>query len=300
MKILNISEVNTSSRIIIGSRSLPKFERCLVYLASRCNMTLKIFTQTVMIFFVASNCYAAQLGQIAVGESRGGGIAVCTSKTREDMNNCSTIKGALGRYALIMAYTDQNRGTTWSGDYSNTNARDVNNGVLNTQTIIETRLGDTNNNNAARLARSYVDPIEGHADWYLPSKNELNKMYNYANDNDLIGLVCTGREKDGVQCLEGSDDSDRLYWSSTEADNDDYSKGYAWSQSFTNNNVFIKDDGKQDIIGKKNTAAVRAIRFFDASQQEEELKIELGKNEMELSYKPSISNSISNAIGLSQ
>ena len=94
-------------------------------------------------------------------------------------------------------------GVTWSSKRSKTGARSADDGATNTDMIIAALPDDNPRNNAAHLCRSYIDPIEGHTDWYLPSKNELNKMYLYAKANNLIGRNCSGSIAGGVQCLIG-------------------------------------------------------------------------------------------------
>ena len=69
----------------------------------------------------------------------------------------------------------------------------------------------------------------GYSDWYLPSKDELNKLY--------INRVAIG----GF--------ANNAYWSSTENDNFN-----AWLQDFFN--------GGQDYNGKFSTYYVRAVRAF--------------------------------------
>lgn len=69
----------------------------------------------------------------------------------------------------------------------------------------------------------------GYNDWYLPSKDELNKIYE---NKDLIGGTASA-----------------TYWSSSE-----YDKDMAWGQSFST--------GSQNPLSKDNTFRVKAIRKF--------------------------------------
>ena len=81
---------------------------------------------------------------------------------------------------------------------------------------------------AARLCGDLVQG--GYSDWYLPSKDELNKLY--LNRSAIGGFASVG------------------YWSSTE-----YVFSRAWYQSF--------DDGDQIAAMKEEvTYYVRAIRAF--------------------------------------
>jgi hypothetical protein len=84
---------------------------------------------------------------------------------------------------------------------------------------------------AARLADQYA--FGGYTDWFLPSKNELDLMYQ--NKGDIGGF-----------------DSSSNYWSSSE--NYGNPSTQAWDQYF--------GDGAQDNAGKGNTKRVRAIRAF--------------------------------------
>jgi hypothetical protein len=124
-----------------------------------------------------------------------------------------------GDCGLIMANEDQvnfdsnsKHGVTWASSYAATDAYSENNGAANTAAIIAAFPGDNRGNNAA-----YACQALGEA-WYLPSKDELDKMYIYATNNDLIGEDCTGSVAAGVQCLIGGyDKGRRVYWSSTES-----------------------------------------------------------------------------------
>lgn len=203
------------------------------------------------VLFTATTCYA----KIPVGASYGGGTVFCVSDTLEDIINCSTDAGASGYFGLIMANEDQanydsnpRHGISWAEDMSPTNAQSDNDGAANTRTIIAALPDDDASNNAAWLCHEYRDP-EGHTDWYLPAKNELNQMYSYAKANNLIGKDCTGSQADGMQCLIGN-----VYWSS----NEDAGRSYfVWHQCFSN--------GFQDFNDKPNDYfGVRAVRVFNS------------------------------------
>lgn len=81
-------------------------------------------------------------------------------------------------------------------------------------------------NNAARICDSYTN--EGYNDWYLPSKDELNKLY--INSSAIGGF------------------EDRYFWSSSELD-----ATYAHSQYFLN--------GVQQ-YSAKGQGYIRAVRSF--------------------------------------
>jgi hypothetical protein len=81
---------------------------------------------------------------------------------------------------------------------------------------------------AAKLALAYVNG--GYTDWYLPSKDDLNKLYAA---RALIGGFQNG-----------------VYWSSTEAN-----ASNAWSQSFVNGN-------QSNTTTKGTTFYTRAVRYF--------------------------------------
>jgi hypothetical protein len=97
--------------------------------------------------------------------------------------------------------------------------------------------------NSELLANIYSSPaakycrelnIDGIADWYLPSKEELNLVY---------------LAKDKIFELYGETEafSNNYYWSSSE-----YSSTYSWVQFFVN--------GNQHYNNKTNLRAVRATR----------------------------------------
>jgi hypothetical protein len=134
-------------------------------------------------------------------------------------------------HGLIVATSDQSTsdGIQWyNGSYTTTGATGtaIGTGLSNTNTII-TSQGATATSYAAGLARAYEGG--GYTDWYLPSKDELNKLY--LNKTAIGGF------------------ENNFYWSSSEIDGNK-----AWAQSFVNG-------GHYDSF-KYNTAYVRAIRAF--------------------------------------
>lgn len=196
--------------------------------------------------FGVNCCYA-----IAVGESYGGGTVFCVSQTA-DTTQCIT--NGSGSYGLIMANVDQansdsnsNHGMSWSSVPSTTGATSIS-GATNTATILEILPNDTPGNNAAWLCHNYRDS-EGHTDWYLPSTNELNKIYSYASAANLIGKGCSGSKIGGAQCLVGNGG---IYWSSNE---DSGYRDLAWLQNFSNGNV-------NSTYKVERYFGVRAIRAF--------------------------------------
>ena len=142
-------------------------------------------------------------------------------------------------HGLIAAVADQSSGIQWyNGSYVTTEATStaLGTGATNTTTIISVQ-GATETSYAAGLARAYTGG--GYTDWFLPSKDELNKMYlNRATINTTAASN------------SGSDFGSSYYWSSTENDTNN-----AWEQNFPN--------GNQDYGNKNDTnSSVRAVRAF--------------------------------------
>jgi hypothetical protein len=149
---------------------------------------------------------------------------------------------ATTQHGLIAATSDQSRKITWdrlTGDfysYQGTNrgaiGTAIGTGFSNTSNIIASQ-GIIATSYAAGVARAYTGG--GYTDWYLPSKDELNKLY--------LNRVAIG---------EFISNSNGLYWSSSEIQSYPYHS--AWLQDFSNGGPlsFFKDF---DIN-------IRAIRSF--------------------------------------
>jgi hypothetical protein len=142
---------------------------------------------------------------------------------------------ASGCHGLISAPTDQSTGIGWyNGSYTNTTAfaSCVGCGDGNTSMIVYNQGAGTY---AAKLCSDLS--LGGYSDWYLPSKYELNLMYQNIGQGNALGLGNVG----GF--------ANNFYWSSTE--DDSYS---AWGQYFFS--------GYQLDDPKGTNYYVRAVRAF--------------------------------------
>jgi hypothetical protein len=131
-------------------------------------------------------------------------------------------------HGLIAATTDQSTGIAWwNGSYTTTGATAtaLGTGSANTTAIIASQ-GNTGSY-AAKICRDYTDGL--YHDWYLPSRDELNKLY-------LQQSAVGGFASDG-------------YWSSSET-----GTNYAWIQYFIG--------GGNDNLIKYLGFRVRAVRAF--------------------------------------
>jgi len=142
-------------------------------------------------------------------------------------------------HGLIAAVADQSSDIRWDNGpdepvTTGATGTAIGTGSANTDAIINEQ-GPTETSYAAGLARAYDGG--GYDDWFLPSKDELNKMYQNIGQGNTLGLGNVG------------DFANNYYWSSTEFDNND-----AWDQNF--------DNGNQDITNKGYPYYVRAVRAF--------------------------------------
>jgi hypothetical protein len=150
-----------------------------------------------------------------------------------------------GQHGLVAAKEDQSTGVRWyAGTYGNTQAKGDGpfSGEANTSIIIaaQVAIGDDGSTYAARICNE-LQVTEGgktYGDWYLPSKEELNLMYqNKATIDATAGAN------------GGSGIASAYYWSSTE-----YLSSLAWKQGF--------DSGSQNLSNRSSTYRVRAVRAF--------------------------------------
>jgi hypothetical protein len=150
-----------------------------------------------------------------------------------------------GQHGLVCAKSDQSSGIRWyAGTHGNTQAKGdgLYSGEANTAIIIaaQVAIGDDGSTYAARICNE-LQITEGgttYGDWYLPSKYELDLMYD-----DKATIDATALANGGVGFAAD------WYWSSTEFD---YSN--AWEQNF---NVGTQRDNSKNFFSK-----VRAVRAF--------------------------------------
>jgi hypothetical protein len=144
---------------------------------------------------------------------------------------------------LIAAVENQSsiRWSNGSTEITGATGQAVGTGSTNTDAIISVQ-GATETSYAAGLARAYTGG--GYTDWFLPSKDELNKMYLKKGDIYTTSQALLGNNS-------GYFTSN--YWSSTESGN-----SAAWKQNFGNAN----GGGYQTMALKTSTYYVRAVRAW--------------------------------------
>jgi hypothetical protein len=133
---------------------------------------------------------------------------------------------------LIAAPSDQT-GAAW-GCYGQSigTGTAVGTGAANTTAIVS---GCSETAIAARICADLT--LGEYDDWFLPSKDELNLMYDNIGQGNVLELGNVGNF------------ANNYYWSSTE-----YGDNIAWVQGF--------DDGDKNYYTKGNAYYVRAVRAF--------------------------------------
>ncbi len=158
---------------------------------------------------------------LTVGTSYGGGVIAYLLQSGDIGYDPSV------QHGLIAATSDQSTGVRWyNGSSTITYATGtvIATGLSNTMAIIANQGAGSY---AATVARSYTGG--GFTDWYLPSKDELNKLY--INKTAIGGF------------------SSAYYWSSSE-----FNTSAAWIQNF--------NSGGQGNDFKVSANYVRAVRAF--------------------------------------
>jgi len=157
---------------------------------------------------------------LAIGDSYQGGIVFY-------------LNGTGG--GLIAAPTDQSSSALWGCQGTSIAGADgiaIGTGAQNT---IDIEAGCATAGTAADICANLV--LSGYTDWFLPSKDELNLMYQNIGQGNALGLGNVG----GF--------ANNSYWSSTE-----YNANNVWTQNFTSSGPTV--------LLKSNPLYVRAVRAF--------------------------------------
>ena len=183
--------------------------------------TTTIIVETVDGGFFATCTVTVNPAGVAIGDNYGGGIVAYILQSGDPGYDANI------QHGLIAATADQSTGIQWyNGSYVATGATAtaIGTGQANTTAIVEKQGAGSY---AAKLCNDLT--VGSYSDWFLPSKDELDKLYT--NKVAIGGFA------------------DYYYWSSSEGN-----AFYAWVQYF--------GSGGQDYYDKSFNRRVRAVRAF--------------------------------------
>ena len=149
---------------------------------------------------------------------------------------------------LVAAPTDQSSGSEFGCKgilISGADGTSIGSGFQNTQDIVNASCSPStlSSSLAAEICGSLL--LGGYSDWFLPSRDEINLVWQNLADSDGNGVNTGQSDPNNIGGFVNS-----YYWSSTESDNNN-----AWIQSFINGSW---GGGNS----KASSHKVRAIRAF--------------------------------------
>ncbi len=184
---------------------------------------------------------------LAVGDAYGGGRVAYILRSGDP----SYVAGET--HGLIAAQADQSpadgAGVVWSNitdSLIGAAARGIalGTGKANTEAIVDQTIDNQHcTGGAAYICYNLL--LGGYSDWYLPSKDELNKLY--LNQEEIGGFNPSGHYEP--------------YWSSSEAAGE-FGLVLAWYQYFLAGSADPEENGRQTTDYKTNVRSVRAVRSF--------------------------------------
>ena len=181
----------------------------------------------ILIALLITGCAPTTPMPVAIGDSYGGGIVAYILEEGDPGYDAGV------QHGLIAAIADQSSATIqwYNGSYVETGATGtaIGTGQANTTAIVTVQGAGSY---AAQFCNNLT--VGGYNDWFLPSKDELNKLY--LNRVAIGGFADLG------------------YWSSSEWSTSWCNACYAWGQYFLT--------GSQDYYYKDGTAPVCAVRAF--------------------------------------
>lgn len=217
---INIIDVNTT-QIVASENSNEKSVKDLMSGKLK-NLIIRVSSKV--------QTDSAQSSYLIGGVGEGGGIVFYYSKEGFPVYNAD---GNSSTFHYLECSYDVLGRVEWGKDGSIDTKYGIGYGKLNTKKISDANTSRTASNCAAKLCLSFSTMNTSAGDWWLPSKDELNLIYENLKKQGFI------------------EDGDYFFWSSSS-----YSKNYAWTQRFL--------DGYQDYYRYSGYTDnyVRAIRAF--------------------------------------